>query len=70
MPNPDGTLTPKEQKVVEAFEEARPGYGKIATQNITSPYTGWAESIADTTDDEIKVETGTASNSFTYRRIG
>jgi hypothetical protein len=70
MPNSDGTLTPKEQKVVEAFEEARPGYGKIATQNITSPYTGWAESIADTTDDVIKVETGTASNSFMYRRIG
>jgi hypothetical protein len=58
------------QKVVEAFEQARPGYGKIANQNITSPYTGWAESIADTTDDVIKVETGTASNSFMYRRIG
>jgi hypothetical protein len=70
MPNPDGTLTPKEQKVVEAFEEARPGYGKIATQNITSPYTGWAESIADTPESEIEVKTGTASNSFMYRRIG
>ncbi len=70
MPNSDGTLTAKEQKVVEAFEEARPGYGAIATQNITSPYTGWAESIADTPEGEIKVETGTASNSFMYRRIG
>jgi hypothetical protein len=70
MPNPDRSLTPKEQKVVEAFEEARPGHGKIAAQNITSPYTGWAESIADTPESEIKVETGTASNSFMYRRIG
>jgi hypothetical protein len=70
MPNSDGTLTPKEQKVVEAFEEARPGYGKIATQNITSPYTGWAESIADTSEGDIEVKTGTASNSFMYRRIG
>ena len=70
MPNPDRSLTPKEQKVVEAFEEARPGHGKIAAQNITSPYTGWAESIADTPESEIEVKTGTASNSFTYRRIG
>ncbi len=70
MPNPDGTLTPKEQKVVEAFEEARPGLGAIAAQNITSPYTGWAESIADTPESESEVKTGTASNSFTYRRIG
>ena len=70
MPNSDGTLTPKEQKVVEAFEEARPGYGKIATQNITSPYTGWSEIIADTPESEIEVKTGTASNSFMYRRIG
>jgi hypothetical protein len=70
MPNSDGTLTPKEQKVVEAFEQARPGYGKIATQNITSPYTGWAESIADTSEGDIEVKTGTASNSFMYRRIG
>jgi len=70
MPSSDGTLTPKEQKVVEAFEQARPGLGAIATQNITSPYTGWAESIADMPEAEIKVETGTASNSFMYRRIG
>jgi hypothetical protein len=70
MPNPDGTLTPKEQKVVEEFEQARPGFGVIANQNITSPYTGWAEIIADMTDDVIKAKTGTASNSFMYRRIG
>ena len=70
MPNSDGTLTAKEQKVVDEFEQARPGYGEVATQNITSPHTGWSESIADMTDDVIKAETGTASNSFMYRRIG
>jgi hypothetical protein len=70
MPNPDGTLTAKEQKVVDEFEQARPGYGKVATQNITNPNTGWSERIADMTDDVIKAETGTASNSFMYRRIG
>ncbi len=70
MPNPDGTLTAKEQKVVDEFEQARPGYGEVATQNITNPNTGWSESIADMPEGEIKAETGTASNSFTYRRIG
>jgi len=70
MPNSDGRLTLKEQKVVEAFEEARPGYGAIAFSNITNKNTGWSESIADMTDDVIKAETGTASNSFMYRRIG
>ncbi len=70
MPNPDGTLTAKEQKVVEAFEQARPGYGEVANQNITSPHTGWSQSIADMPEGSIKAQTGTASNSFTYRRIG
>ncbi len=70
MPNSDGTLTAKEQKVVEAFEEARPGDGKYVAQSISSSYTGWAEIIADMPEGEIKVETGTASNSFMYRRIG
>jgi hypothetical protein len=70
MPNSDGTLTPKEQKVVEEFERAHPGYGAIATRNITNPNTGWSQSIADMPEGEIKAETGTASNSFMYRRIG
>ena len=70
MPNSDGTLTAKEQKVVEAFEKARSGLGAIALQNITSPHTGWGESIADMPETEIKTQTGTTSNSFTYRRIG
>jgi hypothetical protein len=70
MPNSDGTLTPKEQKVVEEFEQARTGYGVIALRNITSPHSGWSESIADIPETEIKAKTGTASNSFIYRRIG
>jgi hypothetical protein len=70
MPNSDGTLTAKEQKVVEAFEQARPGYGEVANQNITNPNTGWSQSIADMPEGSIKAETGTASNSFMYRRIG
>ena len=70
MPNSDGTLTAKEQKVVDEFEQARPGYGEVATQNITSPHTGWSERIAEMKHREIKAETGTASNSFMYRRIG
>ena len=70
MPNPDGTLTPKEQKVVEEFEQARPGYGEVATQNITNQNTGWSQSIADMPEGSIKAQTGTASNSFMYRRIG
>jgi hypothetical protein len=70
MPNVDGTLTPKEQKIVKEFEEARPGLGAIALQNITNPNTGWAENIADIPETEIKAQTGTASNSFIYRRAG
>jgi hypothetical protein len=70
MPNPDGTLTPKEQKVVEEFEQARPGHGAIAFSNITNPNTGCSQSIADMPEGSIKAETGTASNSFMYRRIG
>lgn len=49
-------LTPKEQKVVEAFEQARPGLGEIAEQNVRSPNTGWKEIIADMPDKEIKAE--------------
>ncbi len=70
MTRPDGTLTPKEQKVVEEFERAHPGYGAIATQNITNSNTGWSEIIADMPEAEIKAETGATSNSFMYRRIG
>ena len=70
MPNPDGTLTAKEQKVVEEFERACPGNGAIAFSNITNQNTGWSQIIADMPEGEIKAETGTASNSFMCRRIG
>ncbi len=70
MPNSDGTLTPKEQKVVEEFERAHPGYGALANQNISNPNTGWSKSIAEMPEGEIEAKTGTASNSFMYRRIG
>jgi hypothetical protein len=70
MPNSDGTLTPKEQKVVEEFERAHPGYGALAFSNISNPNTGWSKSIAEMPEGEIEAKTGTASNSFMYRRIG
>jgi hypothetical protein len=64
-------LTPKEQKVVEELEAARPGLGAIAENNIrNNDKTGWADIIADTPEDELVAREGSASNSFMYRRIG
>ncbi|WP_448271901.1 hypothetical protein [Nostoc sp. DSM 114160] len=64
-------LTPKEQKVVDEFEKARPGLGAIALSNIrNNDKTGWAEIIADTPEEELVVREGFASNSFMYKRIG
>ncbi|PHJ55759.1 hypothetical protein VF14_36745 [Nostoc linckia z18] len=64
-------LTPKEQKVIEQFESARPGLGAIAQNNIlNNDKTGWADIIADTPEEELVVSEGSASNSFVYRRIG
>ena len=63
-------LTDKEQKVIAAFEEARPGLGAIAEQNIRTSTTGWREGIADMDESEIVTREGTASNSFIYRHIG
>lgn len=49
-------LTPKEQKVVQEFESARPGMGAIAENNIRNNHrTGWAEIIADTPVEELIV---------------
>lgn len=73
MPNTDGTLTPKEQGVVDAYSSVRPELGEIAQQNIVNnDKTGWANIIADMSDEQIAagVTEGTASNSFMYRRIG
>ena len=67
----DQPLTPKEQKVVEEFEKARPGLGAIAESNIrNNDKTGWAEIIADTPESELVAREGSASNSFMYPRIG
>lgn len=64
-------LTPKEQLVVDGFEQARPGLGAIAEKNIRhNDKTGWAEIIADTPEEELVVREGSASNSSMYRRIG
>lgn len=64
-------LTPKEQKVIQAFEAARPGLGAIAKTNIlNNDKTAWADIIADTPDDELVAREGSASNSFMYKRIG
>ena len=73
MPNTDGTLTPKEQGVVDAYSSVRPELGEIAQRNIVNNvHTGWGDIVADMSDEEIKrgVTEGTASNSFMYRRIG
>jgi len=67
----DQPLTPKEQKVVEEFEKARPGLGAVAESNIrNNNFTGWAEIIADTPEEELVAREGFASNTFMYRRIG
>ncbi|MEH2351923.1 hypothetical protein [Nostoc sp.] len=64
-------LTPKEQKVVDEFEKARPGLGAKAESNIrNNDKTGWAEIIADTPLDELVAGEGSSTNSFIYRRIG
>ncbi|MDZ7970820.1 MAG: hypothetical protein RM368_38850, partial [Nostoc sp. DedSLP03] len=60
-------LTPKEQKVVDEFENARPGLGAIAENNIRhNDKTGWADIIADTPESELVAREGFSSNSFMY----
>ncbi|QHG15800.1 hypothetical protein [Nostoc sp. ATCC 53789] len=67
----DQQLTPKQQKVVDEFESARPGLGAIAERNIrNNDKTGWAEIIADTPEDELVAREGSSTNSFMYPRIG
>jgi hypothetical protein len=64
-------LTPKEQKVVDEFESARPGLGAIAENNIrNNERTGWADIIADTPEEDLVAREGSATNSFMYPRIG
>ncbi|MEH2309327.1 hypothetical protein [Nostoc sp.] len=67
----DQQLTPKQQKVVDEFESARPGLGAIAESNIrNNDKTGWADIIADTPEEDLVAREGSASNSFMYPRIG
>ncbi|MBE9210520.1 hypothetical protein IQ244_29265 [Nostoc sp. LEGE 06077] len=62
-------LTPKEQKVVDEFETARPGLGAIAESNIRNNHvTGWADIIADTPEEELVVRDDFRSNSM-YKRL-
>lgn len=64
-------LTPKEQKVIDAFEAHRTGFGARAEANIrNNDKTGWSEIIADTPEEELVVREGSSTNSFMYRRIG
>lgn len=67
---PERQLTAKEQKVVDALEQARPGLGDVAKANILNPNSDWAEQIAQMPEEELIVRTGFAPNSFTYRHIG
>ena len=67
----DRPLTPKEQKVIAEFEQARAGLGAIAESNIrNNDTTGWADAIADTPNEELVVREAFSSNSFMYKRIG
>jgi hypothetical protein len=43
--------------VVETFENLRPGYGKLARQNILSNALGWAAIIESMSEDEITLKT-------------
>ena len=67
----DQPLTPKEQKVVDEFEKARPGLGAVAESNIrNNDKTGWADIIADTPESDLVAREGSSTNTFMYRRIG
>jgi hypothetical protein len=63
-------LTDKEQKAIDAFEQAQPGYGKLAERNIRNQNSGWAESIVDMDESQIEVEIRTAETNphGMYRR--
>jgi hypothetical protein len=68
---PEKPLTSKEQKVIEAFESARPGLGRIIEASIRhNDTTGTADMIADMDEADIVVTESSASNTFIYRRIG
>lgn len=51
----DRQLTRKEQKVVNAFEAARPGLGEIAKAKILNTKTGWADMVEAMDESQIEV---------------
>lgn len=55
-------LTPKEKKVIEVFNSARPGIGANVEKNIRNSATGWTEIIEGMDESEIVVREG-------YRRL-
>lgn len=63
-------LTAKEQKVIEAFEESRPGLGAVAKANFLNPNSDWADQVAQTPEEELVTRTAFVPNSFSYRHIG
>jgi hypothetical protein len=67
---PARALTPKEQKVVDVLDEARPGLGDIAKANILNPDSDWADQIQQMSEEEIVARTAFVPNSFSYRHIG
>ncbi|NER29081.1 MAG: hypothetical protein F6J89_15955 [Symploca sp. SIO1C4] len=61
-------LTVKEKQVVQEYEKH--GVGDAAKQNILNPNSGWAEIIAETPAEELKVGTGhNSNNGFCYEHI-
>jgi hypothetical protein len=66
---PERQLTAKEQKVVDALEQSRPGLGDIAKANILNPNSDWADQIAQMAEDELIVRTSFVSNTFSYRHM-
>lgn len=67
---PERRLTAKEQKVVDALEQAKPGLGDVAKANILNPNSDWAEQIAQMPEAELVARTAFVPNSFSYRHIG
>ncbi|GAX46258.1 hypothetical protein NIES4075_72790 [Tolypothrix sp. NIES-4075] len=51
----DRQLTDKEIKVIETFDDARPGLGAIAEQTIRNENSGWKEIIEEMKEEDIKI---------------
>lgn len=62
-------FTEKELIVIDSFENARPGLGEIAKNNIFNQSSGWAEMIESTNKEDLVARTEFVPNSFSYRHI-